>query len=108
MADSLKEYKTFVIAHLRELEMVRAKNDAQKLKDLELIDDDDLLKKWLWIAAIVGSVVCFAILPLIMFTIAVVIPIFIMELFWTLLRFAMGVVIIICCLAIYFTTKKAP
>lgn len=107
MSDSIKEYKNFVVAHLRELEISKAANDPQKMKQLADIPDDELLKKWLWLFSIVGGVFCFLILPLAFSMLALVVPIFVLEFFRTIMHFAMGMVLIFFCLAIYLTVKKS-
>lgn len=107
MADSLNDYKNFVVAHLRELEISRAANDPQKMKYLADVSDDELLKKWLWIVAIVGGIACFVVMPFMFSIMFFVIPVFIMEFVRTIMHLAMGMVLIFFCLAIYITVKKS-
>jgi hypothetical protein len=106
MSDSLKDYKNFVVAHLRELEIARAANDPQKMKYLADISDDELLKKWLWLFAIVGGIVCFLIMPFMFSIIYFAIPPYIMYFVRAIMNLAMGLVLISFCAAIYLTVKK--
>jgi hypothetical protein len=104
---SLEEYKALVVGLLRDVELRNAGSDRHKLEKLKHLSDDDLLSKWLWLASIVGGIAFFLVLPATFGMLAMVIPFFIMQIFWTLLKLGMGMVVIVLVLAIYFTVRRS-
>jgi len=106
-SSSLNEYKEFVTSYLREWEIQNCKGDQQKLERLDEVSDDDLLRKWLWIGSIIGSLVFFLALPFLCNILARFIPYLLMEILWTVLKAGMGLVVIIFGLAIYLTVYKS-
>lgn len=108
MADTLKEYKNLIVAYLRDFESSRMASDPESLRRLSETSDDLLLKKWLWIGAIVGAIASFGILwPLASLILAPFITSFIMEPLWMLIKFAMGFTLILFFGALYVTFKKS-
>ncbi len=108
MADTLREYKNLIVAYLRDYESFRMAGDSDKLRRLAETPDDLLLQKWLWIGTIVGAIACFGIMwPVAALLLAPFVTSFIMEPLWMIIKFAMGVTLILFCSAIYVTFKKS-
>lgn len=108
MSDTLRDYKNLIVAYLRDFESSRMAGNPEKLRRLAETPDDLLLKKWLWIGSIVGAIGCFGILwPLAALVLAPFVTSFIMEPLWMLIKFAMGVTIIIFFLAVFVTVRKS-
>lgn len=105
-SNSLEEYKIFVANYLRDFEYNRSASDPTKRKELEQTSDDDLMRKWLWIGTIVGSMACVATWLVFNF-LGGFIPFILMQLLWTMLKAGMGLVVIIGGLTAYFTFRKS-
>lgn len=105
---SLEEYKALVVGFLRDIEARGAAGDRRKLEELKLASDDDLLRKWLWLASIVGGIAFFMAGPFLLGLLAHFLPFFIMPILWTVVKLGMGMVVITSVLAIYLTVKKSP
>lgn len=107
-ADKLiQEYKELVVSCLRHLELKQAGQDAAKVEQLKLSSDDDVLSRWLWKIVIVGGLLCFLVLPFVFAILGTIISILIVEILWTILRLAMGLVLILLIMAIYVTVNKS-
>lgn len=103
----IEEYKALVASFLRNREMHRAGGNEQKREQIQALSDDDLVNKWLWIGSIAGGFLCFFVLPFLFFMLDKVIPHWLMEPLWIVLKLAMGIVLIMLCLAICMTTRKS-
>ena len=107
-ADKLiQEYKELVATFVRQLELERSRGDKAKIERINQSSDDDLISRMLWKVVIVGSLVCFLILPFAFYVIGKIISVLILGFLWTLLRLAMGLVLILLALAIYMTVTKS-
>jgi hypothetical protein len=104
-SNTLQEYKTLVVGYLRRKEMERCRGDINALERLESTSDEDLLRKWLWLGTIGGSLLCFLLLPAVAGFLARFIPYILMEMLWTAVKAGMGLVVIMAALAIYFTVN---
>jgi hypothetical protein len=102
-SNSLEEYKDMVVTYLRTLEAKSSAGDAYKLERLENISDADLLRKWLWLGTICGSLLFFLALPVIASLLAKILPFLLMEILWTFVKAGMGLVVIMGGLSIYLT-----
>lgn len=105
-SNTLEEYKSLVANYLRQLEYDRCIGDELRLERLENSSDEDLLRKWLWLGAICGSLLCFLVLPTIAGFLARFIPFLLMEILWTVIKAGMGLVVLMAGLAIYFTVNR--
>ncbi len=92
---------------LRHLELKQAGRDEAKVEQLKLSSDDDVLSRWLWKIVIVGGLLCFLVLPFVFAILGTIISILIIEILWTILRLAMGLVLILLIMAIYVTVNKS-
>jgi vacuolar-type H+-ATPase subunit I/STV1 len=103
---SFEEYQAFVTSRLRSFEEKRAKGDSDRLKQLELTPDTELLRKWMLIVSVGGFPVTF-IFMMVLGTIGKYLPDILNQFFWLLAKGAMGITFVIFVLAVYFTIFKA-
>jgi hypothetical protein len=104
-SNSVDDLKSGVVTYLRDLEVMRAQGDRTKLHQIESMNDEELLRKWLWIGGLGGGLVCFVVLPIIFKLAGMIVPYLFMEILWTVLRLAMGISLVLLGLAIYVTVK---
>ncbi len=102
-ADFVKESKTFLCTWLRSWEAQNAGSDAEKLKEIGELSDDEILRKWLWTATIASAPVCFIGLPILLSLLAIVFSGLIMQVLWFLTKLSMAIVLILLSLAAYIT-----
>ena len=103
------ESKAFLSSWLRNMELKSAGGDEARLREIGVVSDEELLKKWLWRAVIVGAPACFIVIPIALFILGIVFTPFIMEIFWWFDQLGMFIVIVIFGLAMYLTmSKKNP
>jgi len=100
---SLLEYKHFAAEWLRAFEIKRAGGNIQRLDEIADFNDDEVLRRGLWMASIVGAPVVYLVLPFIMSFVQTFLPAVLTAVLWTLLKIAMGTVFVIFLLAVYFT-----
>jgi hypothetical protein len=103
LADGLQ----FLAKYLRALEIRRAKGDAEKIQQIKSSPDDELVRKWLWVVAIVGAPVSFIAAP---FAISLLQPFLFPWLaasLWIVAKTCMVFVFLIFILAAVFTLKSS-
>ena len=105
---SIKEYLNMVAMRLRQREAHMRRGNVAKLEDLEETSDEELLKKWSWMSAIAGLIVCFFIVPFVLSIINRFLPPILAHLLWSLALVSMVVVMAMFAAAIYLTVKPKP
>jgi hypothetical protein len=103
----LAKYQTLAIEFLRSCENKRAHGDPQLLIEAKELSDGQLVRKWMWIASVVGGPLCFIVIP---FTLCLLSGFMwppLMQFLWNITRVAMGLVFMIFLLAMYFTTRHS-
>ncbi len=103
LADIIK----FLAKQLRALEIHRAKGDAEKIQQIKFSSDDELVRKWLWVLAIVGAPASFIVMP---FAISFLQPFLYPWLavsLWIFAKTAMVLVFLIFIMAALFTLKSS-
>lgn len=108
MLDStlLQDSKAFFSSLIRSLEMKKAGGDADRLKEIGDLSDDETLRKWLWAATIVGAPACFIGLPILMLLLGIIFSPLVMKVFWFFTKVAMACVLAIFASAAYLTWRK--
>ncbi|HEY9778402.1 MAG TPA: hypothetical protein V6C81_31865 [Planktothrix sp.] len=101
----LEEYQSLVAARLRLHETRKAGDDEAKLKEIQDMGDPELLRKWMWLTAIVGGPISFIAVPFILSLFSTFLPVVVMAILWNIAKLAMGMVFIVFLLAVYFTTS---
>jgi hypothetical protein len=104
--NALEEFKGLLTAWLRHFETNRAADD-QKRQEIATIDDDRLLKKWLWIVCLVGAPAVFIVSPLLLGFLQSILPAAIVGFLWFAVKVMMASVLILFVLAALFTIKKS-
>jgi len=102
-----QDSKAFLSSVLRSLEIKRAGDDAEKLREIGELSDDETLRKWLWTIAVIGAPACFIALPLLLCVLNIIFSALVMNVLWFFAKIAMGTVIVIFALAAYLTWRKA-
>lgn len=103
MEFNLENHLKQVAQLVREKEAYMRRGDLAALQELDELTDEYLLRKWAWVAAIVGVIASFAVVPLVLGVIGGFLPVFVRELFWAFAKVSMGVSLLMFCAAIYFT-----
>lgn len=102
-----QDSKAFLSSMLRSLEIRRAGDDAEKLREIGELSDDETLRKWLWTIAVIGAPVCFIGLPILLSILPIIFSSLIMNVLWFIAKIAMGSVIVVFALAAYLTWRKS-
>jgi hypothetical protein len=103
LADALQ----FLAKQLRGLEIRRAKGDAEKIQQIKFSPDDELVRKWLWVLAIVGAPAAFIATPFVISLLQPFLYPWLAASLWILAKTAMVVVFLIFILAAVFTLKSS-
>ena len=101
-----QDSKAFVSSMLRSLEMKRAGGDADKLKEIGELSDDETLRKWLWTVAVLGAPTCFIAVPVLLCLLGIVFTSLVMNALWFFAKVAMGLEILVFACAAYLTWRK--
>ncbi len=102
-SSSLLECKHFAAEWVRAFEIKRAGGNIQRLDEIADFNDDEVLRRALWMISIVGGPVVYLLCPFILSILQTVIGAQFSAVLWTLLKVAMGLIFAIFLLAIYFT-----
>jgi len=105
-AKIIEEYRILVVNRLRSHELKKAQGDEDRLREIQLMPDSELLRKWMWITVIVGGPICFVAVPFLLAILSTFVWQPLMHFLWDMARVAMGLEFIFFLIAIYFTTKK--
>lgn len=103
---ALIDFCKFLASKLRLLDERRAKGNAVILQEISSASDLEIIRKWLWIVAIVGGPFCFLVVP---FAISVVQPFIWLPLgvcLWVLAKCLMVLVFLTFLLAAFVTFKS--
>lgn len=100
---ALLECKHFAAEWLRAFEIKRAGGNIQRLDELADFNDDEVLRRGLWMISIVGGPVVYLLLPFVLSILQTFIWAQLTIVLWTLLKIAMGLIFAIFALAVYFT-----
>lgn len=86
--------------------MRNAGGDADKLREIGELSDDETLRKWLWSATIIGAPACFIGLPLVLGLLGLIFSSLVMQVLWFMAKASMAVVLILFGLAVYLTWRN--
>ncbi|PZM80725.1 MAG: hypothetical protein DKT66_15865 [Candidatus Melainabacteria bacterium] len=100
---ALLECKHFAAEWLRAFEIKRAGGNIQRLDELADFNDDEVLRRGLWMISIVGGPVVYLLLPFVLSILQTFIWAQLTIVLWTLLKIAMGLIFATFALAVYFT-----
>jgi len=96
-----------VVKLLRKCERARAKGDADLIREAQEMSDGQIVRKWMWLTAVVGAPVCFLVVPFVLSLISAFLWQPLAVFLWNIARVAMGLVFINFLLAIYFTKRSS-
>ncbi|HEY9788331.1 MAG TPA: hypothetical protein V6D17_23280 [Candidatus Obscuribacterales bacterium] len=105
-SNSLTEYKAFAAEWFRALDIKRANNDEERLRDIAKSTDDEILRRWLWKICIISVPVAYLVLPLVVSILQVFLWGPVVSLLWFAIQAAMGLVFVLFLLTLYFTFLK--
>lgn len=103
---SLDDYTRKVAQYLREREAGRIRGQRERLAALDLVSDEELLRKWTWMSAIGGILVAFVGLPLGINIFRIFLPYELVQILWAVHKVAMAIVLAMFCVALYFTFRR--
>jgi len=99
----LSECKHFAAEWLRAFEIKRAGGNIQRLDEIADYNDDEVLRRGLWMASIVGGPVVYLLVPFLLSFVQTFLPAPLPAILWTLLKVLMALVFAIFMAAVYFT-----
>ena len=79
----------------------------EKLAELAETPDDFLLKKWVWTVCLLGGPAIFVGVPLLLCVLGIFTPAPIMDFFWFFTKIGMALVLLLFCLAVFFTLRSS-
>ncbi len=97
----------FMAKQLRVLEIRRAKGDAEKIQQINFSPDDELIRKWLWVVAIVGAPSAFIAMPFIVSLLQPFLFPWLAASLWIFAKAVMVFVFLIFIVAAVFTLKSS-
>lgn len=103
MKVNLPECKHFAAEWLRAFEIKRAGGNLQRLDEIADYNDDEVLRRALWMASIVGGPVVYLVMPFALSFVQTLLPAELTVVLWTLLKGLMALIFAIFMMAVYFT-----
>jgi uncharacterized membrane protein (DUF485 family) len=100
---NLPECKHFAAEWLRAFEIKRAGGNLQRLDEIADYNDDEVLRRALWMASIVGGPVVYLVMPFALSFVQTLLPAQLTVVLWTLLKGLMALIFAIFMMAVYFT-----
>jgi hypothetical protein len=102
----IEEYQTLIAGFLRSCDIKRAKGNETQIREFQAMNDQDVMRRWMWVISIIGGPLCFLVTPLIISILSAFVPLPILSVFWVLAKVMMGMIFILFALAIYFTVNQ--
>lgn len=102
----LSQYRTKLMLLIRRQEALKLQGDVAKLSELAETPDDFLLKKWVWTVCLLGGPATFVVVPLLLCVLGIFTPAPIMDFFWFFTKIGMALVLLVFCLAVFFTLRS--
>ncbi|MBC7996367.1 MAG: hypothetical protein IAF58_00380 [Leptolyngbya sp.] len=100
---SLLEYKQFAAEWFRTLETKKAGNNIDRIDEIAEATDDEIIRRWLWRASIVGGPVAYLVVPFALSILQTFVWAPLMVILWTFAKIIMGVVFALFLFTVYFT-----
>jgi hypothetical protein len=100
---NLDEISTKLAVHLRAREANVMRGQPERLNQLEMTTDRDLLRKFLWSTAIISAGCTFFALPLLMMVLKSFLPEVLTHVLWVLIKIGMATSCAVFALAAYLT-----
>lgn len=101
----LSQYKSQLLVLIRQQEARKALGDVEKLEELAQTSDDFLLKKYIWTICLLGGPAVFVAMPLLLSVLGIFTPAPVMDFFWFFTKVVMAIVLVVFCLAVFFTLR---
>jgi hypothetical protein len=102
LRDTLHEYSAKAALYLRGREADALRGQPERLHELELVNDLDLLKKYSWKLAIKAAIASFLVAPLAVMILQTFLP-FLSHFLWFVVKSAMALTGLCFALAAYYT-----
>lgn len=103
MGKGLLECKHFAAEWLRAFEIKRAGGNIQRLDEIADYNDEEVIRRGLWMISIVGAPVIYLLLPFVLSLLQTFLWAQLTAILWMLLKIAMGLIFAIFAMAVYFT-----
>lgn len=99
----IEDYSAKLTEYLREREANSLRGQPERLRELELITSQELLKKFAWKVAIIAAVVTFFGMPMLAAVFRPFLPEILSHILWALIKLGMAISGALFALAAYFT-----
>jgi hypothetical protein len=106
LKQACSDFKEYLASRLRRIEEWRAKSDIAKINEINFASDDEIIRRWLWVAAITSAPVAYLAVP---FLISVMQPFLLPQLvvgLWIAAKTVMALVFVVFLGATLFTLKS--
>jgi hypothetical protein len=103
LRDRIDSYSAKAAIHLRAQEADALRGQPERLHELELVTDLDLLKKYAWRTSIMAAIACFFAAPLVVSILQTFLPGILVHLLWFLVKLGMALTCCLFGLAAYYT-----
>jgi hypothetical protein len=103
LRDTFQTYSAKAALYLRGKEANLLRGQPDRLHELELVTDSDLLRKYTWRMAIIGAGISFFIAPLAVSVLRFMLPELLVHILWFMVKVAMGAAGLVLALALYYT-----
>jgi len=103
LRDKLHVYSDKAAIYLRGREANLLRGQPEKLHELELVTDSDLLRKYSWRLAIMSAGACFFAAPVLVSVLSSLVPPLLGHLLWFMVKLGMALSCLTFALAAYYT-----
>lgn len=103
LRDTFQSYSAKAALHLRAKEANLLRGQPERLRELELVTDADLLRKYSWRMAIIGAGISFFAAPLAVSLLRFMLPSVVTHVLWLAVKVAMAAAGLVLALALYYT-----
>lgn len=107
LRDTFQTYSAKAALYLRGKEANALRGQPERLHELELVTDNDLLRKYSWRVAIIAAGVSFFAAPLVASVLRLILPEVLTHVVWFLVKVAMAAACVMLGLAAYYTFGNA-
>jgi hypothetical protein len=103
LRDRIQTYSAKAAIYLRGREADALRGQPEQLRELELVTDLDLLKKYSWRTAIMAAIGCFFAAPILVSVLQSFLPALLAHFLWFVVKLGMALTCAVFALAAYYT-----
>ncbi|HEY9758022.1 MAG TPA: hypothetical protein V6C97_22845 [Oculatellaceae cyanobacterium] len=64
LQQATSEFKEYLASRLRRIDEWQAKDNIARINEINFATDDEVIRRWLWLASITGAPLAFLVMPL--------------------------------------------